>query len=187
MRNENSTNPVALRSREQIIQALLELMQENEYSKITIKEIVFKAQLVRRTFYGHFAAKDDVLQAYFEDMGETYFKDIGEYTEFDIYLFVKRAFEMAYENKDAFFALRKSKFSFPLHLLETYQGTLNSTYPERITDTNFAAKYQPFVVSYLAGGLLNVVNKWIDNGMLQSPQEMAELFVYLEPSFVKNI
>ena len=59
-----SQNPSALRSKQQIIDALLKLMDIYPYKEISVKQIILETDLVRKTFYRNFSSKDDVLDAY---------------------------------------------------------------------------------------------------------------------------
>lgn len=54
-------NPISVRSKRRISDALLELMQVTPFSKISIKDIVDRAGLTRQTFYHNFETKEDVL------------------------------------------------------------------------------------------------------------------------------
>ena len=47
----SGNNPIAIRSQECLSDALLDLMKENDYSKISIKDICGAAGLSRQTFY----------------------------------------------------------------------------------------------------------------------------------------
>lgn len=44
-------NPTALHSREWLVDSLLSLMEDNPYSRITVRDICNKADLSRQTFY----------------------------------------------------------------------------------------------------------------------------------------
>ena len=57
----DSQNPSALRSKKQITDALLKLMEDLPYSEISVKQIVLETGLERKTFYNNFTSKDDVL------------------------------------------------------------------------------------------------------------------------------
>lgn len=58
----NGTNPIALNSRNWLKEALLSLMEEKPYDKITIKDICTRADLSRQTFYNFFETKNDILR-----------------------------------------------------------------------------------------------------------------------------
>ncbi|MCR5214260.1 MAG: TetR/AcrR family transcriptional regulator, partial [Eubacterium sp.] len=58
-----STNPSSVRSKKEITDALLKLMQNHPYSEISVKQIVMETPLERKTFYNNFSSKDDVLDS----------------------------------------------------------------------------------------------------------------------------
>ena len=60
---ERSMNPSSRRSRRWITKALLELMMDKPYQKISITEIAEEADVVRRTFYRNFESKEDVIKS----------------------------------------------------------------------------------------------------------------------------
>lgn len=57
----STNNPVAIQSQKWLVTALLDLMKEKPYNKITIKEIAEKADLDRSTFYRNINSKEAVL------------------------------------------------------------------------------------------------------------------------------
>ena len=60
---KRSTNPSAIRSKKEITDALIKLMQDHPYSEISVKQIVLETTLERKTFYNNFSSKDDVLDS----------------------------------------------------------------------------------------------------------------------------
>lgn len=60
MRQE-STDRRSQRTRQQLIEALAELMRTKRYSAITVQEIADRANVGRSTFYAHFTDKDDLM------------------------------------------------------------------------------------------------------------------------------
>lgn len=52
----------AIRSRKLIVSALADLLQEKPLDKITVTDVVTRAQINRGTFYAHFADVPDVIQ-----------------------------------------------------------------------------------------------------------------------------
>ena len=49
------------KSRAAIVAAFSELLREEDYSKITVGDIIARAHVGRATFYGLFKSKDDLL------------------------------------------------------------------------------------------------------------------------------
>lgn len=58
------SNPTALKSREWLVAALIELMKTEPYEKISVRDICKQADLSRQTFYNFFTKKDDILHDY---------------------------------------------------------------------------------------------------------------------------
>jgi AcrR family transcriptional regulator len=56
------------RTRELLRRAFLSLLQEKGYDRITVQDILDRADVGRSTFYAHYRDKDDLLRAGFEDI-----------------------------------------------------------------------------------------------------------------------
>lgn len=63
----NGQERLAEQSREWLLQALFELLEQSDYSRITVKDIAETAKLSRRTFYRSFKNKSDLINYYGED------------------------------------------------------------------------------------------------------------------------
>jgi AcrR family transcriptional regulator len=63
----SDTDRRAARSRRALWQALLALLQDHDWADISILMICEKADVARSTFYAHFQAKQDLLDAGFAD------------------------------------------------------------------------------------------------------------------------
>lgn len=187
MKSTNSSNPAAIRSINQIIQALFDLMKDIPYQEITIKEIAFNANVVRRTFYRHFASKEDVIDKHLDDLFANYIRKLLILEKPDTYSLAKVFFETALQHKETLLLLRKNHLSIPVNQLEIYHRELNKTLSIRRDLIDLSEKYYAYATSYFAGGLLNVLNRWIDDGMNLPPEELGELFVSLFPKAEANL
>ena len=76
----------SLRSKALIKRALLELMQEKAFEKISVSDIVRKADINRGTFYAHFRDPHDVLLKIQDDMFSELTTVLNEYTPDDVML-----------------------------------------------------------------------------------------------------
>ena len=66
----------ALKRREQLQDALLELMRTRGYAQTTVTDICREADIPRRTFYHYFDSKESVLRAVVESMLNECFLDV---------------------------------------------------------------------------------------------------------------
>lgn len=55
-------NPTALRSQQWLSQALLSLMEEKQYTDISVKDICKRSDLSRQTFYQMFDSKEELIR-----------------------------------------------------------------------------------------------------------------------------
>lgn len=72
----HGNNPTALQSRNWLITALIDLMQEMPYDKISVITICKKADLSRQTFYNLFNSKDDLLHFFLRQQCEEKFHEM---------------------------------------------------------------------------------------------------------------
>lgn len=55
-----------------IYNAFISLLQENDYSKITVQDVIGLANVGRSTFYSHYESKEVLLKELCEDLFTTY-------------------------------------------------------------------------------------------------------------------
>src|SRR5262245_65774233 len=68
MMSSTATDRRVRRTRELLRVALLELIQEQGYDRITVQDILDRADIGRSTFYAYYRDKDDLLRAGFKDI-----------------------------------------------------------------------------------------------------------------------
>lgn len=59
---QTKTDRRSLRTRQMLMQALIDLMRTKRYDSITVQELTEQADVGRSTFYAHFTDKDDLLK-----------------------------------------------------------------------------------------------------------------------------
>ena len=74
-----SENPVSIRSKMYLVDALLELMDEKSYGNISIKELTDRAELSRRTFYTNFETKEDIIKYHIDTLVSGYIEILQTY------------------------------------------------------------------------------------------------------------
>ena len=178
MSGSKKNSPVAERSKTAMANALIEIMKQKGYNKISIKEICEKADVVRQTFYTNFKTKDDILIFYIDKNVRTFVdKKMPECSSLS---------EVIYE---IFLFCEKSRDD-----IETFKKNgLEGLWLERLIFTNeefrrcFGRAEKPetygrYASAFYAGALYSVALCWLDNGLDISPRQLSEVMV----SIIKN-
>jgi len=178
------------RTRRRLRDALIELILEKGYDRVTIQEITDRADLSRATFYLHYkGGKDELLASSLEEMFDELVDSMQD-------LVFRRNVEWdaeeppslpAFQHVAEYSALYKSLLG-DTGVTSIIYRTLN--YIARITQKQFEALAEernledlpvPLEVAaqHIAGSLFSIVSWWLENDMPYSAEEMARLYHYM--------
>jgi len=171
----------AARTREMLIHALLELVEDKHYDQITVQDIVQRANVGRSTFYAHYQSKDDLLMSGFEQQLRRLAGQIvlGEDNRlrFDTALLFRHAREHREIHRTLIWGS-----SFEL-LIKNGHAALSQQIEERLTFLLAARQPPPIPLPVLAcvmaGVLLVSLKWWLDNKLPYTPERMDEIFQHL--------
>jgi AcrR family transcriptional regulator len=174
---KDTQNPIALRSKEWLAKALLELMKNKPFREISISEIAEKAKLSRRTFYRSFSSKEEVICFHLQTIWHAGMLQLSSDEDHSYYHTIHWYLELWYEHKRlALLLYRNNLLSL---LLQEYNNMFSEVY--LIRKGNFPLAKHPeamkYALSYSAGGLLNVLWQWAGEGMRKSPEEVENLLM----------
>ena len=168
-----SKNPSAIRSKQQITDALLKLMEKYPYNEISVKQIIMETDLVRKTFYRNFSSKDDVLNAYINMKVYEYCQALLDQPDP-----LKVVFEFCDKNRKLLKLLHKNEM---LHVLLL---RLNEIIPqvnenadlERNPFKKLIGELEPdYLIAFNVGAIWNVIFKWVDRGMEETLENIRSL------------
>ena len=196
---KKSQNPSAVRSRKEISNALLKLMQEYPYAEISVKQIIMETSLTRKTFYLNFRSKDDVLESILNELIVEYTEALSKANEknnpagtkyLDEAISVDTTgkvdtitnplsviFSFCDKNKDLLSLLHKSKMLYLL-LLRLNEFLPEYSKTEDMSSNPFVklmGELEPdYLIAFNVGAIWNVLFKWIDRGMVDSLDSIQE-------------
>lgn len=174
---KDTENPIAIRSKEWLTNALLELMKTKPFRDISISEIAKKADLSRRTFYRSFSSKEEVICFYLEKIWHKESLKLSNDEDHSYYHTICWYLETWYKYRElALLLYRNDLISLLLH---EYNKLFRELYLMRKGDYPLAKQSEAmkYALSYSAGGLLNVLLQWTSEGMKKSPQELIDLLM----------
>ncbi|MFD6700954.1 MULTISPECIES: TetR/AcrR family transcriptional regulator [unclassified Microbacterium] len=167
-------HPNAVRSQRWLTAALLELMREKPFARITISEIADKAQLSRRTFYRNFATKEQILSAYTRDLMEEYIAAVRPVVDRPMRDIV--FIHLTFWRRHLEFLRTMQHEQMLFLLLEKY-----NEYIAEVRDRAGSTRYtelsrEEYALAFNAGGHLNVVFEWLRRGAVDDPEAVAATF-----------
>ncbi|MDF1507936.1 TetR-like C-terminal domain-containing protein [Robertmurraya sp. DFI.2.37] len=156
---------------------LIKLLQEKPISAITVKEICGIADINRSTFYSHYLDHYDLLNKIEEEIIEDMAGYLNECTyekDEDDLLLIERLLEYFHskhevcttllnENMDTTFQKKVTIFA--------HQSFMKNWRASHTLDKEIADYVSTFIIS----GSIDVIRKWLNNGMDKPPKEMAEV------------
>jgi AcrR family transcriptional regulator len=165
----------AQRSREWMLDALLLLLDEMPYDKISISAITKKAGVARQTFYRNYRSKDDIVLRYLESIFSTSLnmESIRDENNRNV-LVITLPFKRLIEHK------QKTK-----RLLQSDVESLVFAYTQKLEDyvINFGKSRMPgmekllfrYMVKFQVGGSLRMIIDWLKHDTPIPVEKMGEL------------
>lgn len=180
----------SIQSSKWIYSALEALMQEKEYSEITVTDIVNKANLGRTTFYRNFDTIDDILKMKLDEK----FEGLTQYLR-DNYkpmisgnntVFLKPFLKYWYVNSHIIELLIQANKT---ELIYSSLKTLINNYKSFIIkpNNNSFANIN-FIIELKATIMVNILQEWIKTNMSITPDELSDIIITeINESFINGI
>lgn len=178
-------NPIALRSQKWLCDALIELMHEKPYKKITITEICNRAELARETFYRNFSSKEAIIKYCLEEKFQDFVKKIRDRKEnINAYSVGLEIFNHWKKEKDFLWLLIENNLVNLIidQLSKEFQSIGDFIIRKDETDE---ARY--YIMSIYSGAYTNVLVKWILRDCQEPPEEMVRIMYEYGPNRDKFI
>lgn len=177
-------NPTAILSKQLISDSLVDLMQVKPIQEITIKEITENAEVARKTFYRHYSDKMSVLDDYWQSACEELKIRINETgSKLDVpRQTLPIILDFCYEHKAFLSALVYNhmqgylinKWNVTLLELNSYYSGKIQHFPQTQTDEELN-----YLLLFNAGGVFNVVMKWIADDMKKPTEELIHIIQHM--------
>jgi AcrR family transcriptional regulator len=170
------------RSQRLIVDALLVLMLEKRFDRITVQEILDRADVGRTTFYAQFRNKEDVLELALEHVfGQLQDQQLASRGEpADRLLPSRELFRHVQETHSLYPALLRGLALDPHY--QAVQRSLRDVVARQLALANGShdlAVPPELIAEYLAGAFLTLVHWWLDHGVSYTPEQMEVHFQQL--------
>ena len=163
--------------------AFTELLSEKNYNKITVQEIIDRANIGRSTFYSHFETKDDLLKEICRELFDHIFSN-------DLNRECSKVFENSKKNPKILithilYHLKENREKIVKVLscennelfLEYFKKYIYKIIDEYIfIEKNKDEKYEKFLKNHICSTFVETVKWWIGNKMEESTEEISDYF-----------
>lgn len=154
-------------SKKYIAEALIYLMKKKDFNSITNKEITDKAGLSHITYYRNFTSKDEIIKYYLDNITDEFIeKKKVDYDKKNFKNYIIILFEHLKEKEDIGLLLYKSNL---IHYIKDEF--------DRIFFNKAHNKKEMYHFCFVSGGLYNIYYNWLINGCVESPEELANIFM----------
>ncbi len=160
-------------SAKMIEDAFFQMIEEDDYAKITVSEIAERAGVARRTFYRLYDGKEAVLRAWIEKIFQEYRRECGKLQNYDIGQIAGEYFSFWYGYRERLMLLHRN--GLDVWMLYHMAGPMS----QQIIGQRIAEKVQEqmnveYFMLFSAGGFANLLYSWIADGMDGTPEEYAQ-------------
>ena len=179
------------KTRAAIFSAFSSLLAEKSYSKITVQEIIDKANVGRTTFYAHFETKDDLLKELCEELfGHIIISAVdaththGLYSNSNapesVFCHLLQHLQENDKNIIALLSCESSEI-----FLRYFKDSLNELVKNQFVSQNRTTNInipEDFLINHISGSFVDMALWWIKGKMKQTPAELDQYFrAVIEP------
>jgi AcrR family transcriptional regulator len=181
MSNKESLDPRVKRTKKWLQEALLSIMLQKPFTKISIAEITDKAEVSRPTFYLHYKNKEEVLEDYLDSMYKIFMIDMQPYLDSIIQgKMAMKFFEQIADQAVFLRSLIDSEVSnLVMNKLHKYCYDVIKKSLDQVPYSSIEEITWDYVIASIAGSVYAMSIRWLEMDMPHTPKEMGELTMRL--------
>lgn len=174
------------KTRDSIFKAFSALLSEKNISRITVGDVIERADVGRSTFYAHFETKDYLQKELCKELFCHIFDSANDHPNGHRHIFECNApdsaflhlFRHIYKNDNNILDLLSGENNeIFLHYFKSSLVELIKSESEIVEKLYFTGLPEEFIVNHIAATFVETVNWWAKNGCSQSPEEITEYFL----------
>ena len=174
MKNEYRNS---LRSKELIKQAFIELLRDKPIIKITVTDIIQKANISRGTFYTHYKDTYDLIEHYKKEFTNQLSKLMLNYAHLSLYkrfdALIDIAVDMLKQNIELYQIIAHQEFPFSF-----YSDIKNAFITELLHEQNID-KHITYALNICISGFIMFIKEWLENPQFDKLEEAKNVLSQL--------
>ncbi|TCP52521.1 TetR family transcriptional regulator [Tumebacillus sp. BK434] len=185
MSSEKKIDPRIKRSRLLLRDALVSLIEEKDYDKVTVQEIAERAGLNRATFYLHFKDKQDLLDQSTDEILTELMGDVKITPEVILTTtpppHIVHFFEQIAVHARFFqvMLVKKGDLNFSNRLLEEFHTKFRHGMQSLVASDDQLMVPKDLAVQYITSALIGVLTWWLKHDMPYTPRYLVTNLFHL--------
>ena len=178
-----SSNPLdrrSQRSRRAILGAMLALLGEQPFARLTVAQICLRADVARPTFYLHFSGKEEALLGFMDEVFEQFFAEIEPQlpqAELNTTAICLQLFEQWQRHRQLLRALLDAGLENTMQQrFRHYGARLVGRYLSQRQWTVQEPALMPFLIDSIAATALAFLMRWLREDLTQPAAELAAFY-----------
>lgn len=167
-------NPISLRSKKWITDALFKLMEEKKFEEITVTDISREADLVRQTFYKNFDSKEDVIKKYMEKLSDELVEMGTNIDKYNLKNLARLHLEFWYKKSDLLKLLIKHNLLDSINIC--YKKFIIILNDDSLKKDELTIQYSS---EFFIGGLIKCIKKWVKDDFNISVDQLTNLILQI--------
>lgn len=148
-------------------EALLLLLENKDYDRITVKELCEKAGVNRTTFYLHYESMNDLLEETVAMINKRFTGslsgiDKGDHSKevLTSEKYLRPYLELIKENKRAYRVVRHKENLF--NTRQAFEGLYKAVFSPALTHFGVSEKDKKYVFAFYTQGTIAIIGEWLD-------------------------
>lgn len=181
MSEENTVDRRTVKTKNAIRNALAELLKEKKLNRITVQEIVDKADVSRVTFYKYYLDVYDLYEQIEKELLVSMGLIVLELAEGTTEDFFRKLIGYIYENRITFGMVFSPNGTNQLRdkLCRLIEGTFRKICSER-SGVSINEKEIFYICCYRSNGLISIIEKWAQGGFQEPCEDIIRPLVMLD-------
>ncbi|EGD48492.1 TetR/AcrR family transcriptional regulator [Ruminiclostridium papyrosolvens DSM 2782] len=154
-------------------ESIIELLKTKHISKVSVKMLCNTADINRSTFYAHYADQYDLLEKLEQEV-MTNLKEYINHVKNEPSQVLNQVLEYAAKDAELFKVLLSENCgsAFQRDFMSLSQQKIISKVKD---DHSIDVRTSEYLQCFILSGALEIFKKWLHDGMVESPEQMAEL------------
>ena len=157
--------------------ALVNIMQQKAYDKISVSDIVKKAGVSRMTYYNYYETKDELVKDYIEEITSLYLEEEKNNLKEknNIMDYVHILFLIKFFDRYGKFFVTLADAGMYSFIIDAANIIMEKEYKDNYSTSDDAdfLKKKTYELYFYSGAMVNVFLQWQKNGKNITPEELA--------------